>query len=69
MVTLSEEEGPQLFKGRFKSIDIMTTKQNNKLVTWVTGLQTFIRSKNKEEELAEFCHDLSVRFACGAAYA
>ena len=66
-VSFNEDEPPQLIKGRMKAINIFTVKQGNKLVTWLTGLQTFIRAKDKEQEVAAFCQFLSVRFACGAS--
>jgi len=51
------------------AINILTVKQSSKTVTWLTGLKTFIRGKHKDEEMIAFCHDLSIRFACGASYA
>lgn len=56
-------------KGRFQTLDIITTKQHNKTVTWLMGLQRFMRSPSLEQELTEFCKYLSIRFACGACYA
>lgn len=31
-----------------KAIDIFTRKQSNKVVTWLTGLDMFIRAKDKD---------------------
>lgn len=67
-MSFGKDETPELIKGRMKAIHVLSVKQSNKIVTWITGLQNFIQAKNKEEEIAGFCHYLSVLFACGASY-
>lgn len=60
-----ENEVDVFAEGSFKGIQIVAEKSNNKNITKVVGLETFIFPKKEaDEQLNWFAHHLQQKFAC-----